>query len=416
MKKLCFFSVLFVTLIGGQQYSFGMNSSGGSSECYEYLYNNQKTINIKDAGARGDGRSDDLAVIQRALDMVERSGGGEIIIPQSEGDYMVSNTLYVGSNTTITFTGSSYLKLSRYTTVGTMFFNKPGSTGIVFNKPLLDGNHIFAGGSGQNGISFGNGGTCVVKGGHIRNFERGDIGPKDGGKGLQIESSSVVSFSANGTVIENCHKAISVHRDLSKPGKITASFNNIYAKRCDQFAIVTQTNGIDTSGLQLKVTVSNFTAENCGNVDGVFIMSRANNVKFLNGKVTGQNKVNSVIRGRYTSCSFSNIKIQQACVSVIDLNPSWYGPDTFLAQKNNYDLNITGAYDYLLKSDKINSNPNRSLVQSNIKALVKSNASKGLVFGEARSNNTTLSISTSRGKKFEGSTFKMTTIGNKVDL
>lgn len=52
-------------------------------------------INIKDFGATGNGITDDTAYIQQAFDQ-----GGEIYIPN--GDYRITKTLLVKSNTTIT--------------------------------------------------------------------------------------------------------------------------------------------------------------------------------------------------------------------------------------------------------------------------------------------------------------------------
>jgi len=52
-----------------------------------------KTVSVKDFGAVGDGRTDDYLAFRAALS----SGAAEVLIPF--GEYSVSDTLYIGSNT-----------------------------------------------------------------------------------------------------------------------------------------------------------------------------------------------------------------------------------------------------------------------------------------------------------------------------
>ena len=53
-----------------------------------------RTVNVREAGAIGDGRADDFAALQRALDQ-----GGTVYIP--DGDYRVPHTLKVPSHTRV---------------------------------------------------------------------------------------------------------------------------------------------------------------------------------------------------------------------------------------------------------------------------------------------------------------------------
>ncbi len=56
----------------------------------------KKTVSVKDYGAVGDGRHDDFAAFSSAL----ASGASEVLVPF--GEYRISDTLYIGSNTKIT--------------------------------------------------------------------------------------------------------------------------------------------------------------------------------------------------------------------------------------------------------------------------------------------------------------------------
>ena len=71
-----------------------------------------RTYNVKDYGAKGDGKKDDSKSIQQCIDLVEENGGGVVYFPS--GTYIVSRTSLPGkafcirSSSNIVFAGQDY--------------------------------------------------------------------------------------------------------------------------------------------------------------------------------------------------------------------------------------------------------------------------------------------------------------------
>jgi polygalacturonase len=60
----------------------------------------EKTLNVRDFGAKGDGLAKDTAALQNALNECATNGGGTVLVP--EGVYL-TGSLIIGGNTTIQF-------------------------------------------------------------------------------------------------------------------------------------------------------------------------------------------------------------------------------------------------------------------------------------------------------------------------
>ena len=56
------------------------------------------SLNVVDAGAKGDGVTKDTAAIQKALDACTAAGGGTILVP--DGIYL-TGSIVIGANTTL---------------------------------------------------------------------------------------------------------------------------------------------------------------------------------------------------------------------------------------------------------------------------------------------------------------------------
>jgi hypothetical protein len=67
------------------------------------------TLDVRDAGAVGDGRTDDTAALQRAIDVAHRRGGGVVHLPSGT---WVSGTLHLRSRVTIELSSRAVLLAS----------------------------------------------------------------------------------------------------------------------------------------------------------------------------------------------------------------------------------------------------------------------------------------------------------------
>ncbi len=63
--------------------------------------------NVKDSGAAGDGKTNDSAALQKAIDTCSHAGGGKVVVPP--GEYLVA-TLYMKSNVELHLTAGAKLR------------------------------------------------------------------------------------------------------------------------------------------------------------------------------------------------------------------------------------------------------------------------------------------------------------------
>lgn len=372
---------------------------------------------ISSFGVKADGKSDDAPLINSVLSLID--GKGSELIFDCDGDYGISsndhrNTILVGSNTTVTFTGKGFLRLLSTSKLGAVLSLKKNAHDVVINNIQIDGgsDNVIVGNSGQNGVGAGKFSSFHINGGTIRNCSKGrDVTIEgknllgDGGKGIQIESYDCRDGFFEGIRVENCHVAISCHRNFQYEGGINVVFSNIYGKNCEQFAIIHQTNGEDRTGYEQNVLIKDFVSDNCGSADGVFIFSRARFMTIENGDIIGTKKTPAIFRGRMAKSTVRDIRVLQPCTSVIDLNPSKYGQDQRETTNNYYDLQLEGAYDYLISTDTRKIIPYRALSKSLVSVKCRENPREALYSNEVSSSGTfNLSITFLDGRIFEGNT------------
>ena len=222
---------------------------------------------------------------------------------------------------------------------------------------------------------------------------------------IQIESADCKGGKFDKIKIENCHAAISCRRDFLKKGGIDVAFSNIYADNCEQFAIIHQANGEDTTGDEQQVAIKNFVAKNCGYIDGVFIFSRTRYLTIENGLVEGNVKTPAIFRGRIAKSVINNVSISQPCISVINLNPSNYGEDQRESSYNYFNLSVNTKYDYLILSDTEKKVPYRSMTKSLISATCNENPQKSVYSNEVNSSGMlNIKLKLPENRFFEGPT------------
>jgi hypothetical protein len=61
----------------------------------------RELVSVKDFGATGDGVTDDTAEIQAALDYIDAQGGGTVLIPWPESQYLITSTITIPNHTKI---------------------------------------------------------------------------------------------------------------------------------------------------------------------------------------------------------------------------------------------------------------------------------------------------------------------------
>lgn len=324
-----------------------------------------KELHISVMGINADGYHDDAPIISQVFDCIQNQGTH--LFFNCNGDYLIGSEhskarpdVHVRSNTIVEFTGKGFMTLGCKSKIGAVLI-LGGADNVTIINPQIDGGGkaVTENDHGEDGLALGGGGENVrILGGVIRNCAKGDdilkdgkIIVGDGGKGIQVEPYGLSNCLVDGTTIINCNKAISCHRDLRYAQPIQVVFNNIHAKNCNQFAIVRQVYGFSSKTEEQDVVISNCIIENCGDEDGVFIFGETRFLRVNNCKVFGNNKVKAIFRGRVSKSVFNNIIIDQYSESIIDLDPSPYGPPRDEAFHNYFNIDVKSPYDYLLTTN-----------------------------------------------------------------
>lgn len=364
-----------------------------------------KPINIKIFGVKGDGVTDDSMNIQKAFDIIESLGGGHLFIPNSTGDYILSDQVKVGSNTTVTWEGKSFFRLIHYSTVGTVICNKANAENIVLNNPLIDGANITAGGTGENGISFGKCKNVRVYGGIVKNCRKGTEAYKLGGKGIQVESEDCEDVVIKDVSIYDSDWALSTQININGSLlPVQVVYTGIKIFNCGRILYCHQINGFEDSKNHL-VKLENITAYNCGDDDdeGLIVLDRAKYLIINNMFVKGTKKVKSLFRGRHSDCVFTGIVLNQNVENLIYNKPSFSAVSYNLSTSNFYDITVLSSVDNVLNSSIDGTYSYRELRGSYINVNLSSDVLSELVVSQSAYLDCILSVFC-LGKGIKGNT------------
>lgn len=369
------------------------------------------SINVNQTGAVADGTAQNSS-LQAAFDLADTvsiQGGLRIDIPGGADHYGIDGTIdmRIKSNTRLVWTGGSFLKLLSASFGGGVIGTLKDSVNIEIHNPLIDGNNIFAGGSGQNGLGLVSRGVRVY-GGNIKNCARGNVSPFEGGKGIQSEGGNIIA-KVFGTTLENCHIGASARRDfITDPDpSIDVVWDSCTYISCNHAWFVGMNNINDLDADEQSVKVPNFTIINSGTADavgefdaGAIVLDRANNV-IADGTISGTVTLEGIIRGRHRNCKFE-IKVDQSADGLINIDPTVMGADTNVTTGNTYTLNATGTYDYLALSDLTDAtHPNRVINNSDLDIKLVNDVNIAIVTPATRNGNARLKVKLS-DKVIEG--------------
>src|SRR5579871_1409136 len=107
------------------------------------------TLNVRDFGATGDGKTKDTAAIQQALDRCSVLNGGEVVVPA--GEYL-TGAIALRSNTTLRLEKDSAIigtpEFTDYPVTQVRWEGKwiPGRVGLIY---AIDSSHIGVAGPGK---------------------------------------------------------------------------------------------------------------------------------------------------------------------------------------------------------------------------------------------------------------------------
>jgi len=291
-------------------------------------------------GWLGTPYEDWVFAIQAAFDAAEN---GTVVLPDRGTPYIISDVIYLRTNTT--FYCDGWIKLGNSTQGGGIAGTLDGSTDSTVYNLKIDGSNIYTGGSGENGWGFG-GSNHKIIGGHIINCARGGNAPFDGGKGIQNETE-FNNIIVEGVTFENCFMAISTRQEhiLHAYDCGPQLFANITAEDCGIFFFVEYAGvGSVPDGKKHSVILDGFSARNCGNFEGALQFSNAGNVLVSNGLIINPGFTTpAFIRGRHRYCSFTNLQFSGNCTSIINNALGTYSPLSAASEQNTYDIQHIGT-------------------------------------------------------------------------
>ena len=196
-------------------------------------------FNVKDYGAAGTNLVDDTADIQQAIDACNTANGGTVYFPR--GNYKISDTLTVGSNTRILCDPDAWIKITN-TANKDIFKNKDQSGGNVyidFDSVNIDSSAVTTGAEPVSGQDYKHGSLNMQKVTDLRVRNCRMISDRSG---LYMRNNTRFDISHNtfissGTKIRSTYKASRQSSDGSIAGHDVQSGHHINAAG-DKYGVI----------------------------------------------------------------------------------------------------------------------------------------------------------------------------------
>ena len=262
------------------------------------------TENVKDFGAKGDGKSDDTQAIQKAIDKVASQGGGKVFVP--DGVYMIraDRTDYLSDDGGIALQNNIHLFLSQGATLKAFPTSRDTYVILrVYNKRnvtieggTIEGErdeHLGTDGEWGYGVSI-NGGKDIV----VKNLTAKDCW----GDGINIKNlrgakrgDPLEDYLPVNVIVDNVRCFNNYRQGMSIEGGVNIRVSNSHFSFTHGIAPAC---GIDVEPAQGFHYVIGLLIENC-----VFEENRQSGILIMGGCVHVVNVVN---------CSFINNKDEEA--------------------------------------------------------------------------------------------------------
>lgn len=190
-------------------------------------------VNATIYGAIGDGSTDCTTALQITADVIRSGSGGVLYIP--EGTYLISNVIYIGSNTIIRGVSRNSTFVKRKS--GTITDSTPAGTAAVFATGSANGVPYTIGSRGQN-VAFED---LTVDGNYSGN--PGVTSNTPHGDGIRAEYTDRIVL--NRVTLVNC-----LNSGVYLYGCRDSFFYACYADTCGQLSVAGSRNGFHITGPQ----------------------------------------------------------------------------------------------------------------------------------------------------------------------
>lgn len=269
----------------------------------EYIVQNDE-INIVSVGCKGDAETDNTEKLQSIIDKCEDEGL-KIIIPN--GNFLITDTLYINSKVTIEGQGNNSLWSSN-----TIY---PCIIGTIANKPMF---HIS---ESETTYDWDNAASNMVENVHFNNFRiYGITGNDESVRGLTGIYASVYLSSFKNMVVSG------FYNDIAIAGSYETIVENCQFMNAYQQIVLYNNN--DT--LIIRDTYCNGSYNTANSV----ISNPTYSAKYTKNHMYNYCNLYSNL----SYCYFDNLAIEKSCYAIISMDSSLYGDKIHIEAIRDYAI------------------------------------------------------------------------------